>query len=60
MFVQFGFWENKVEKNWANNMLHHMLDRKKKNIILPYSESITIILFTMSITWKNKNKNLCA
>lgn len=31
-------------KNWEDFVLHHMLDRKKKKINLPYAKLITKIL----------------
>lgn len=38
------FLENQVPTNWANGVLHHMLNRKRKNNILPYAKLITKIL----------------
>lgn len=38
------FLENLVVKNWADVVLHHMLDRKRKNITLPYDKLITKII----------------
>lgn len=29
------FLENKIVKNWTDVVLHHMLDSKRKKIILP-------------------------
>lgn len=38
------FLKNQVEKNWADFVLRHMLDSKRKNITLPCFELITKIL----------------
>lgn len=38
------FLENQVPKDWADVVLHHMLDSKMKNNTLPYVELITKIL----------------
>lgn len=35
------FLENRVPKNWADVVLHHIIDRKRKKCILPYAELIT-------------------
>lgn len=35
------FLENRVEKNWVDVMIHHMLNNKGKNMNLPYDEIIT-------------------
>lgn len=32
--------ENKVEKNLIDDVIHHMMDSKKRNIILQYSELV--------------------
>lgn len=39
--MQFGFLKTKLRKI-RQIPLHHMLDSKKKNSILPYAELITI------------------
>lgn len=38
------FLENRVDKNGADTMIHHMLDNRKKNMILPYCELVIQIL----------------
>lgn len=50
-----GVWflENQVEKNWADAILYHMLDRKKKNITPPYAE-LTTIFFTYRLWFRRE------
>lgn len=43
MFLAVWFLENHVEKIYVDDMLHHMLDSKKKNTILPCGKLITKI-----------------
>lgn len=39
-------------------MLHYMLDRKKKNIILPYSELITKVLVYTGYDLEEKERGI--
>lgn len=53
------FLENKVEKNWRDVMLHHMLNNQKRNTTLPYGELITQILVHSDYDLQEEEKKLC-
>lgn len=42
------FIENIVEKHWADAVINHMLGRKKRNSLIPYSELVIKILVQIS------------
>lgn len=53
------FFENQVVKNWAYVILHHVLDSKRKNITLPYTELIVKILTYTGYEFGEEEPKLC-
>lgn len=50
--------ESLVVKSWANVVLHHMLDSKRKNITLPYAELNTKILTYIGYEFREEEPDL--